>query len=122
MRVLVCGGRDYKDAARVAQVLDTLHAQHGFTVVIEGGALGVDSWAALWAQGRGIAGETYPADWTAYGKAAGPIRNLQMISNGKPDLVVAFPGGRGTADMVRRAKTAGIKVIEVPPAPREGRE
>ncbi len=54
-----------------------------------------------------------PADWDKFGKGAGPIRNQQMIDEGKPDLVVAFPGGTGTADMVKRAKKHGIEVIEV---------
>lgn len=49
------------------------------------------------------------------GKAAGPIRNQHMIDTAKPDLVVSFPGGAGTADMVRRAKAAGVRVIEVEP-------
>ena len=55
----------------------------------------------------------FPADWNKFGKAAGFIRNQQMIDEGKPDLVVALPGGRGTADMVRRAKKHGIEVAEV---------
>ena len=48
-------------------------------------------------------------DWKKYGKKAGPLRNQQMLEEGKPDLVVAFPGGNGTADMVRRAKKANIE-------------
>jgi ABC-type sugar transport system substrate-binding protein len=36
-----------------------------------------------------------------------------MLDEGKPDIVVAFPGGTGTADMVRRARKAGVVVIEV---------
>lgn len=58
----------------------------------------------------------FPADWHRDGKAAGPIRNRRMLLEGMPDLVVAFPGGRGTADMVRRARAAGIEVVEPFPA------
>jgi hypothetical protein len=57
-----------------------------------------------------------------YGKGAGPRRNKQMIEEGNPDLVIAFPGGRGTADMINRARAAGVRVIEVQEpadAPRE---
>ncbi len=54
----------------------------------------------------------FHAEWMKYGKAAGPIRNARMLAEGKPDLVVAFPGGRGTADMLRRVREAGIEVIE----------
>jgi hypothetical protein len=55
-----------------------------------------------------------PADWKAHGRAAGPIRNQRMIDEHRPELVVAAPGGRGTADMVRRARAAGIEVFEIP--------
>jgi hypothetical protein len=55
----------------------------------------------------------YPADWTRHGKAAGPKRNQLMLDKEKPDLVIAFPGGKGTADMVARAKAQGFKVMEV---------
>ena len=55
--------------------------------------------------------EEYPADWKKYGKSAGPLRNQRMIDEGKPDLVVAFPGGVGTADMISRAKAYNISVL-----------
>jgi hypothetical protein len=55
----------------------------------------------------------FPAQWDRYGEAAGPIRNAWMLEFGKPDLVVAFPGGRGTADMISKARKAGIEVCEV---------
>ena len=109
MRVLVCGGRDYADADYLRCVLSELPV----TVLIEGEAPGADTLARLWAQRRGILIDRYPADWDRYGKAAGPIRNQQMLDEGKPDLVVAFPGGHGTADMVRRARAAGIAVTEI---------
>ena len=56
---------------------------------------------------------TFPADWKTYGRAAGPLRNARMIAEGKPDLVLAFPGGRGTADMTRKARAAGVEVRAV---------
>lgn len=111
MKVLVCGGRDYSDGLRVYAELDRLKPD----IVIEGGAEGADTFAWRWAR-RNIAAHmllTFKADWSRDGKAAGPIRNQRMIDDGKPDLVLAFPGGRGTADMVRRAKHAGIRVIEI---------
>lgn len=46
-------------------------------------------------------------------RSAGPKRNQRMLDKGKPDLVLAFPGGDGTADMVRKAKSAGVPIIEV---------
>ena len=66
-----------------------------------------------WAKVRGIECVVFHADRAKYGRAAGPIRNQQMLDEGRPTLVVAFPDGRGTADMVRRARSAGVEVIEV---------
>ena len=113
MRVLVCGGRDYTDRDKLFAELDSLHNAHHFTYLIEGGARGADRLAYAWAVSRSIQGMEYTAEWGRYGPAAGPIRNQRMIDVGKPDLVVAFPGGSGTADMVQRAKDAGITVMEV---------
>jgi hypothetical protein len=110
-RVLVCGGRDYADKNRVWRVL----FQIAPTLVIQGGARGADLLALDWAFRHRVPIETYRADWKRDGKAAGPIRNQRMIDEGKPDLVVAFPGERGTADMVRRARKAGIPVREITP-------
>lgn len=116
-RVLVCGGRDYADRAKVFATLDRLHARMPISVLIHGAARGADSLGAAW--GEAVLGKDnvkpFPADWTRYGKRAGPLRNQQMIDEGKPDFVVAFPGDTGTADMVRRAKAAGIRGMMVTP-------
>lgn len=117
MRVLVCGGRDYDDSHRVYQVLDKLHAEAGIDIIIEGGAKGADRLAREWAwhpYGCGMV-ETFDADWEAHGTFAGPMRNKRMLEEGLPDLVIAFPGGRGTADMIRKARRAGVEVVEIAP-------
>lgn len=108
--VLVCGGRNFEDVAWLRSALDRLHTEVPFSRVIAGGARGVDTLAAEWAVARGIPADVFMADWKGLGRKAGPIRNQRMLDEGKPDLVVAFPGGRGTADMVRRARDAGIEV------------
>lgn len=114
MRVLVCGGRDFDDVDLVYQVLDKLHSQIPISCIIEGGARGADSIAAMWSRQRNLAEHSrFEANWSVHGKKAGPIRNQRMLSEGKPDLVIAFPGGRGTADMVARAKKAGIETCEI---------
>lgn len=113
MRVLVCGGRDYNDWQRVAAELERIHDEKPVSIIIHGGATGADSLASWWAKAMDVPEITYHADWITYGKAAGPRRNQLMLDGGKPDLVVAFPGGRGTADMVRRAEEAGVKVMRV---------
>lgn len=81
--------------------------------IIAGKAKGADSGAVDWAVVNWVSFKEYPADWSKYGKRAGYIRNKQMLEEGKPDLVIAFPGGRGTAMMVDLAKKAGVEVIEV---------
>lgn len=115
-RVLVCGSRDFNNALNLFTTMDALHVDYDFTIVIEGGATGADTFARRWAQGRGLLIQEHRAEWNKYGKAAGPIRNKQMLTEGKPDLVVAFPKGslsesRGTKNMVEQAQKAGIPVI-----------
>jgi hypothetical protein len=113
MRVLVCGGRDYGGADTVNVELGRLHREHGIACIIEGGARGADTLARQFAEAAGIPVETYAADWKGQRRAAGPIRNKRMLDEGKPDLVVAFPGGRGTANMVGQARKAGVRVLEI---------
>jgi|SRR5882672_7142120 len=114
MKVLVCGGRNYDDLGRVYSVLDMLHRKKPITCIIEGGAKGADYLACRWSASRGLPEHRrFNADWGLHGKSAGPKRNQKMIDEGKPDMVVAFPGGTGTADMIRRAKAADIPVAEI---------
>lgn len=117
MRVLVCGGRDFNDYPLGMRTLDTIHAETPITLIIHGGARGADTMAQDWALSKGacsgIRTREFTADWEQHGLSAGPIRNQQMLADGKPELVVAFQGGTGTADMVKRARKAGVRVIEV---------
>jgi hypothetical protein len=114
-RVLVCGGRDYADRVTLFRVLDMMRdSPHGIGCIIHGAARGADALAGAWAAERGIECVPFPADWNGDGRrAAGPIRNSRMLAEGKPDIVVAFPGGNGTADMVRKAEAAGVRVVRV---------
>lgn len=116
MRLLVTGGRNYQDKDHTFRVLDCIHQEKGIELVIHGDATGADALAKAWAEQNGIPQIAYPADWKTHGRAAGPIRNRQMLTH-QPDLVYAFPGGRGTADMVRAAKAAGVRVIHDQPTP-----
>ena len=110
MRVLVCGGRDYNDADKMARILDDMHAVTPFDSLIYGMARGADDLAKMWATARGIKRLGFPANWEGHGRSAGPIRNKEMIDRGKPDLVIAFPGGRGTQNMIKQARTANVSV------------
>ena len=113
MQVVICGGRSYCDLEALYRVLDTLDAQLHISVVMTGGCSGADQLAELWANARGKVVKIIPARWDIYGRAAGPIRNSQLLDE-KPDLVIAFQGGRGTADIVRQAEDRGIavKIVE----------
>lgn len=114
-RVLICGGRDFADAARIWSVLDHYLAEaDDFECLIHGAAPGADTIAGEWATARGVSVQAFPADWTGLGNGAGHIRNAQMLREGKPSLVIAFPGGRGTANMVDRSRRAGVPVLEIP--------
>jgi hypothetical protein len=112
-KVLVCGGRDFDDRAAFYAKLDRLHADRPFGAVIAGGARGADTLAAEWTKNRGVPIDIYMADWEGLGRKAGP--NQRILVEGKPDLVVAFPGGKGTAGMVTLARNAGVDVIMVDP-------
>lgn len=108
MRVLVCGDRRFDDWSLLCQVL----GRFGIDEIIEGGATGADFLARVWAKYLGVPFREFPANWKLYGKAAGPIRNKQMLDEGKPDLAIAFlaPGSRGTKDMIEQARKAGVEV------------
>jgi len=107
-RVVICGGRSYSFTDADYAFLNALHEQHHFTAVISGCARGADQNGEVWARLNAIPVDRYPANWSRWGNAAGPIRNEEMVK--VADAVVAFPGGRGTADMVRRAIDHGLPV------------
>lgn len=111
MRVLVCGGRDYDDRAHLYRVLDALEPRP--SLIINGAANGADWLSTEWATERGVPVEEYRAKWLQYGKRAGPRRNAEMLRYGKPDVVMAFRGGGGTANMKMQARKARVEVREV---------
>jgi hypothetical protein len=111
MRVLVCGGRNYGDALHFAEVMDRIDPDE----VVCGGASGADEMAHQWAIAHRIDHRVYYAQWRKFDKSAGFIRNQRMLDDARPDLVVAFPGGRGTAGMIALAEKAEIPVQVIPP-------
>lgn len=115
MRVLVCGSRDLEDFLLVDKHLTELHNKNTIRLVIQGGADGADQLAKDWAHMNCVPCLNYPANWSKYKKKAGPIRNQEMLDYGRPHIVLAFPLDHsiGTYDMIRRAKAAGIEVIEI---------
>jgi hypothetical protein len=111
MKILVCGGRDFNNRAIADVHLDAF--ANNETTIIHGAARGADSLADAWAKDNGVTVKAYPADWNKYGKRAGYIRNVQMLNEGKPDLVIAFPGGKGTDMMIMLAQSANVRVMEI---------
>lgn len=110
MRILVCGGRNFEDRVWLNPILDN-YKQSNLTI-IQGRARGADRLAYEWAVVNAVP-ESYPANWYKYGRRAGYLRNMQMLTEGKPDLVIAFPGGVGTAMMCKLAEEAGVKVVRI---------
>ncbi len=116
MVVVVTGGRWYKHRERLFEVLDAFHAATPIVRLAHGAATGADAFADDWARLRGVPVVAYPvldADWMALGKRAGNERNARMIESERPDIVIAFPGGKGTADAVRTAERRHIDVMAV---------
>lgn len=113
MRILVCGGRKFKDEALFNAKMDEFRVGTAHDdLIIHGGAPGADFLAACYALKHKLPMICFPADWGKYGKAAGYVRNCQMLVEGKPDVVIAFPGGKGTAMMVEIAMKAGVRVLK----------
>jgi len=110
LRVIVCGGRDYTDYRTVSRVLNAIDRKYGIEAVIHGTAHGADKLAQRWGFEHHKLVIGCPARWEKHGKKAGPLRNQHMLDTWKPDACVAFPGGKGTADMIRRARAAGLKM------------
>jgi hypothetical protein len=107
--ILVCGGRAYRDKAFLEHALDMITGARSVSVLIEGGALGADRLAREWAVKNGVHVATVNALWSR-GKGAGLARNRAMLAL-RPDYVVAFPGGRGTQNMMAQAERAGVRVL-----------
>lgn len=111
--IVVTGGRDFADRGLLRRTLDRLHHEQGVAMVAHGDARGADKLADEWAKDRGVVRYVCPASWGLHGRKAGPIRNRQMLESAKPDLVVAFPGGKGTADCCRQAEAMGFIVEKI---------
>jgi hypothetical protein len=112
-RVLICGDRNWRDFEAVRRFVASLAPS---AVVIEGEARGADTMARIAAEQHGLTVLRFPAQWDTHGRAAGPIRNQQMLTEGAPTLVAYFHDNieesKGTRDMVTRARKAGIRVVD----------
>ena len=111
MKILACGDRNWINGSAIRRELEKYPLD---TIIIHGAARGADSIAGSIALSLGMQVEVYPAQWNLYGKGAGPIRNKQMLDEGKPDKVLAFheniESSKGTKDMVKISQEAEIEV------------
>lgn len=108
MKIAFVGSRDFPNEHLITEVMFGLPVD---TVVVSGGAPGVDTWAKEAAETFGLRTKIFPADWEKHGKAAGPIRNAEIVAFS--DRVVAFWDGksRGTLDTIKKARAAGKPVV-----------
>lgn len=108
--VAVTGGRRLKLMPADYAFLDKVHFELGFTTMLNGDAEGADQGCKAWAYRKGIEVWRYPPDWLKFGKPAGPMRNADMVKDAQ--ALIAFPGGKGTADMVAKCRAKGIPIYE----------
>lgn len=118
-RVAVAGGRHYvltdDDRRALDAIAAFLAAIGGWAVLLHGGATGADAGAAEWAAAKGVPAVSFHVEdalWRSVGPAAGPIRNRMMLRNA--DMLVAFPGGAGTASAVKEAKRRRLVIVQLP--------
>ena len=111
MKTIIAGSRDITDYYTIEEGIQSCNIC--ITEVVSGGARGIDSLGEQWARLRDIPVKRFPADWNKHGKAAGPIRNKQMVEYA--DALIAFHknDSRGTADMIKRARERGLKVFVI---------
>lgn len=115
MKVLVCGGSSYRDKAAVFDELDKLHRHQPISLIINGGARGADYSSSQWAKERCIPLRVFKADWQQFGDQAVFLLNDEMLHDAQPDLILAFPGGDVTSDMISKGKNSGIRLIIAAP-------
>ena len=108
LRTIIAGMRDFHDYGAVYQAM--ADAPWWVSVVLSGKATGVDALGEKWARFFQVPVEDYPADWEAYGRAAGPIRNREMASKAEALVAVWDGKSRGTGNMIGEARKAGLRI------------
>jgi hypothetical protein len=131
-RVLITGSRDWDKPEAITKALDLMHQAmveanskridtvtlepelYWFTLVHGACPTGADKIADDWGKEKGVRIERHPAQWNEHGKAAGPIRNQQMVDKGAL-VVLGFPRGqsKGTRGCLKMATDAGLLVYEL---------
>lgn len=110
MKLIIAGGRNYQFTGADYAALDALHLLRGVSEVVSGCASGADKCGEEWAKRNNIPVKPFPANWKAFGRSAGPIRNRQMAEYA--DALALFPGGKGTANMREMAVLNYLEIFE----------
>lgn len=109
MKIIIAGGRDYLPNEEEKETVKNILKENQVTGIVSGCATGVDTWAIDLGSELELSIDLFPADWKQHGRSAGPIRNGLMAQYA--DMLIAFPGGRGTDNMIKQATEKGLKVV-----------
>jgi hypothetical protein len=119
-RIVIAGSRSYEDYEGLQQAWQKHLTRHGLKeadlCIVSGGAAGADKLAERLAQEKGLRIEIHKADWQKHGKAAGPIRNAEMIAKARHCIALWDGKSPGTAMTIKTAKRKGLAVTVIQPA------
>jgi len=110
VKLIIAGGRNYQMTQGDIITLNNIHTVYGVTEVVSGGARGADKGGEIWAFSKGITTKIFEADWDQHGRAAGPIRNMQMAEYATG--LALFAGGRGSENMFKTATKLGLAMFD----------
>ncbi len=110
MKLVVAGGRKFKDKARVFRILSKIHVEHPDLEIVSGLAKGPDSFGKEWAEANGVKCHEFPANWNKFGKRAGYLRNEEMAEFGTAVLVFWDSVSKGTEHMINLGRKYGLPV------------
>lgn len=115
MRVIIAGSRSITSYNVVCSAI--FAAGFPVSLVVSGGAAGVDLLGERWARENGVPVQVFAARWSDFGRAAGAVRNSEMAQNADALILVWNGVSAGSKNMLQAARRAGLKVFEfrVPP-------
>lgn len=110
MKVIIAGGRNFNDYPRLKDFCDKILSNYPHAEIVSGGAEGADQMGERYAAQKRLDLTVFHANWTKWGKAAGPRRNLKMAQYA--DALIAFWDGksRGTKNMIDEARNKKLRV------------
>ena len=113
MNLAIVGTRTFNNYLFLEEKIDLIIRTENLkdVVIISGGARGADLLAKKYAENKNLLYIEFTPNWDMFGKAAGPIRNTEIVKSA--DLLIAFWNGisSGTKDSITKAEAKGIKVF-----------